>query len=427
MRLFPAKDYADATAIGHQLVACLREEPADLAPRLAALTPSAAEALVTQASAHSVALLLRRGLLQQGLFAALPEPARARLDAIYVDSTAQAMARYRELDRLADRFAAAAIPFIALKGIYLAKAVYAEPALRPMADMDLLFRVEDLEQAQAVLFALGYSRAQPDRPVADYTAVGVHLPAFHHGALLSVEAHLRLESADAPFAIDLDGLWQRARPWSVNGQSLLALSPEDLLLHLCLHGMYHHRFRIGLIALVDLREVIRREPLDWERFVAQARAWRAETPAYLGLALASRLVGAAVPAPVLAALAPAADGEEALRLAAQTLLTARSEDRRVDPLSAARHQQPVFHYQRRMTALRALPDTSARLRFLFSRLFPSRASLEFQYPRWADSRWIRLLYLVHWAVLSGRVLRATRLAGWRQGAVMRRLDRRWFS
>jgi hypothetical protein len=160
--------------------------------------------------------------------------------------------------------------------------------------------------------------------------------------------------------------------------------------------------------------------------MARARAWRAQTPAYLGLALASRLVGAEVPAPILAALAPAEGGEDALRLAEQTLLTARSEDRRADPLSAARQQQPVFHYQRRLTALRALPGASARLRFLFSRLFPTRASLEFQYPRWAGSRWIRLLYLVHWAVLGARVLRATRLEGWRQGAVMRKLDRRWF-
>jgi hypothetical protein len=421
MRLFPTKDHADATAIGRQLVACLRDEPANLAPRLAALTPSAADALVTQANAHSVAPLLRRGLLQQGLFAALPEPARARLDAIDVDSTARAMARYRELDRLSDRFAAAAIPFIALKGIYLAKAVYAEPGLRPMADMDLLFRVEDLEQAQAVLVALGYSRAEPDRPVADYTAVGHQLPAFNQGALLRVEVHLRLERANAPFAIDLDGLWQRARSWSVNGRTLLALSTEDLLLHLCLHAMYHHRFRIGLIALVDLREVIRREPLDWDRFVAQARAWRAEIPAYLGLALASGLVGAAVPAPVLAALAPAADGEEALRLAARTLLAARSEDRRADPL------RDKFFYPRRMAALRALPGTAARIGFLLTRVFPTRASLELRYPDWACSRWNRLLYLVHWAKLGARMLRATRLGEWRQNAVMRKLDRRWFS
>ena len=426
MRLFPTPAGTDATAVGRQLAGLLRDEATALAATVAALTPSAADALVTQACAHSVAPLLRRRLLQQGLFAALPEPARARLDAVYVDSAARAMARYRELERLLERFADANVAAVALKGIYLAKAVYAEPALRPMADIDLLFRVEDLERAQAVLFALGYTREEPDRPVTDYASGSHQLSAFQRGGLLGVDVHMRLEAPDAPFAIDLDGIWQRARPWSVNGQSLLALSPEDLLLHLCLHATYHHRFRIGLIALVDLREVIRRAPLDWERFVARARAWRAQTPAYLGLALANRLVGATVPAPVLAALAPAEDGEDALLLAEQTLLTARPDDRRADPLSASRRQAPVLHYQRRLKALHALPGISARLAFLFSRVFPTRASLEFQYPHWAGSRWIRLLYLVHWAVLGGRLLRTTRLEGWRQGAVMRKLDRRWF-
>jgi hypothetical protein len=213
MRVLPFKSRAHATSVGRQLAACLREEPTALAAQIAALTPAAADALVTQAGAHSVAPLLRQRLLELGLFAALPGPARARLDAAYVDSTARAMARYRELDRLLERFAAAAIPVIALKGIYLAKAVYAEPALRPMADMDLLFRVEDLEQAQAVLFALGYTRPDKERPVGDYVGTGVHLPGFERDGGRRIEVHMAIESPAAPFTIDLDGIWQRARPY----------------------------------------------------------------------------------------------------------------------------------------------------------------------------------------------------------------------
>jgi hypothetical protein len=426
MRLFPTPARAEATAVGRQLAVLLRDGAAALAPTVAALTPSAADALVTQACAHSVAPLLRRRLLQQRLFAALPEPARARLDAVYVDSAARAMARYRELERLLERFADANVAAVALKGIYLAKAVYAEPALRPMADIDLLVRVDDLEQAQSLLFAQGYARPDSERPVGDYVGSSIHLPGFERAGGHRIEVHMAIESPDAPFAIDLDGIWRRVRPWSVEGRALLALSAEDLLLHLCLHGMYHHRFRIGLIALTDIDQVIRRETPDWKVLAHRARTWGAQTPVFLGLMLASRLIGAPVPAEVLAALAPEGRTEEALGLAEQTLLHERPTNRQADRLRALHGQKLAFNYLGKVETLRGLPGSRAKLRYLVANAFPDRDGLAYQYPRWAGSRWIWLLYLVHWAVLGGRVLRAMRLEAWRQGAVMRKLDRRWF-
>jgi len=126
-------------------------------------------------------------------------------------------------------------------------------------------------------------------------------------------------------------------------------------------------------------------------------------------------------------VSPGAGTEEALRLAEHTLLVERTQDIRHDPLRAEHGQKLAYNYLRKMNALRDLPGGRSKLRYLLSKAFPSRASLAHQYPRLSGSAWLRAMYLVHWLVLTGRLLRAVSLPGWRQGWVLRKVDERWFS
>jgi hypothetical protein len=85
---------------------------------------------------------------------------------------------------------------------------------------------------------------------------------------------------------------------------VLALSPEDLLLHLCLHSAYGHgwkQFDGGLRQLADIAAVVRHHAatLDWHRVGQRAHDWRAERCVWLGLVTARDLLQAPVPDAVL--------------------------------------------------------------------------------------------------------------------------------
>jgi hypothetical protein len=410
-------------ALGQQVVDLLTLGPAELAPRLAALPPERLDLVLEQATAHSVAPLLRNRLVEQGLFGQLPRLAKASLDAQYLESAARAMARYRELEEILAHLREASIPVIALKGIYLAKAVYAESGLRPMADIDLLFHAQDLGAVQSLLLGLGFSQSGMHHPIEHYVATAHELPGFFRG-MTKIEAHLRIERPQSPFRIDHAGIWERAQPWPLGGQPLLAMAAEDLLLHLCIHAMYHHLGRIPLLALVDIARVTERGDIDWERFVDRTASWRAESPVYLGLELSRRLVGADIPRDVTVALRPAAGVESALRMVERTLFNPRQAAREDDGFRLQRAR--LSGYLKNLSGMQRLPSVGDRLGYLLSRAFPQRPVLERQYPAFKGCGWVRVMYAVHWLVVAGRFLRAAMLH-WRYWLTLRTFDRRWFS
>jgi hypothetical protein len=165
-------------AIGKELVALLTRDAEELVSSLTNASPARLESLIEQAAAHGVAPLLRYRLVRLSLFDCLPIPVRDALDALYLQESVRALARYHELKTMVDQLVDAGTRVIALKGIYLAKAVYTEPGLRPMGDMDLLFREEDLNDVQAALIALGYEREGMAFPPSYYPPRLHQLPPF---------------------------------------------------------------------------------------------------------------------------------------------------------------------------------------------------------------------------------------------------------
>ena len=89
----------------------------------------------------------------------------------------------------------------------------------------------------------------------------------------------------------------------LRGHDALVLCAEDFLLHLCVH-LCRHRFNGGVIALCDIAATISHhgDRLDWARFERLAAAARRFRYAFVPLRLAADLMGADVPAPVLASL-----------------------------------------------------------------------------------------------------------------------------
>jgi hypothetical protein len=206
--------------------------------------------------------------------------------------------------------------------MHLADLVYRSTAVRPMCDVDLMVKRADLERAAEVLLARGYQpRAQPDLDV-DY-ASHHHLHPLQRPGGIPVELHWTIARPSAPFFIDLDGLWDRARPATIGGVPASVLAPEDLVLHLSVHAAHDHQLDAGLRWCVDVSETIRHHAgeIDWDALCRRAREWGAAKPVYLMLRLSRDLLAADVPARALAGLEPARFDARLLGCARRELLS----------------------------------------------------------------------------------------------------------
>ncbi len=217
---------------------------------------------------------------------------------------------------------------VILKGAALAGTVYRNAALRPMRDIDLLVPADDLPAVETLFEESGYTLDDGHRARKDwYYRRHYHL-TFHKrlagGPTVYCDVHWRLDRVGRPFAIDVDGLWARSLPAAIGDAEARVLSPEDLLLHLCLHAC-KHRLVGGFRALCDIAETVRRlgPQLDWEQVRTRAGEWRIDEFVYVPLRLVQELLEVDVPAPFMSALRSSTTDEDLLEAATAEVLTDR--------------------------------------------------------------------------------------------------------
>jgi hypothetical protein len=264
----------------------------------------------------------------------LPPDARPALEILktaYVATAARNAVLFRELQAVLEALSAERIPVIVLKGAALADTVYAERALRPMVDIDLLIREEDLEEAERRLGSIGFEAAHDPRTKEELRRRHHHwvFRRARTGASdIPIELHWNLDPPGRPAVWDIPALFERAEAASIAGVNALVLGPEDFLLHLCVH-LCRHRFNGGVIALCDIAAKISDESgrLDWNRFERLAAAAHASWYASVPLHLASELMGANVPAPVLASLRASEADDGVLDLARERILEEKGDIR----------------------------------------------------------------------------------------------------
>jgi hypothetical protein len=312
----------------------------------------------------------------------VPPLALAHLRDAAVQSAAQSLQIGRELAYILEAFRSRDIPVIVLKGGYLGQVVYKSFALRTMCDLDVMVRRDDLARAADVLTEHGYLPQYAGVEDVDY-ARHHHLRPMARPGGIRIEIHWSIAHPAAPFAVDIDGLWARARRTEIAGVDVLALSPEDLLLHLCLHTSFSHKFRIGVRACWDILEVVRRHrtTMDWDQVVRRAQEWKVGRYVYLTLRLVREVMAADVPAAVIAALEPPGFSSEVLAWARACIFAPEGD---TSPSMA------------RLLTSRRL---TSKFGVLLNILYPSRAAMARIYHTPRDSTRIYLYYPVRWVTL----------------------------
>jgi hypothetical protein len=281
-------------------------------------------------------------------------------------------------------FDAAGLPVLGLKGISLIAGGYVDRSVRPMEDLDILVRPDDVEAATDLLDGLGY------RP-AWYTGKGFRRRAaelsgspsqgFRNDVGDEVDLHWNIMHLDQRPDADRHA-WETSRLVSFEGQEIRVLSPADQLLHSLEHGAQDLDAR-GLRWIADAAVIIRSTPdLDWPAFAEAARFHRLSVVTAAMLQQLVDVLGVNVPSATMVALARDASFGE--RLESRLLLG-----------GAARTANPLIRiamFRRRRGDLfeRGLPSAvGPYLMSLTGAPNPRIAAVRTVYNALGQPRWLR--------------------------------------
>jgi hypothetical protein len=331
----------------------------------AQLSESEWEAVALSAAKHGLRPLLYERLAFNTSLVKVPDKVLAPLREAFLTNGLRNALLYRDLEQVVGAFRQKGLPVIVLKGAHLAPTVYQIIASRPMADIDLLVKPNDLEKAAVTLLENGYSfEVEPGR----IETWRLQHPGSHHLPSFSKPPHPRLELhwviSAPPLSVEAPDVWQEARLANLAGVEARVLSPEDLLIHLCLHARLH-QFSQGLRPVCDLSAALHhyQSKLDWSKVIRRSNAWHAQRCVYVGLWLGKQLMRAPVPDCVLRALQP--NGWEARWAALAVEIVLAGAELAPETAYALCLADPRLRWGR-------AASLSGKLRFLGRKLFPGR-------------------------------------------------------
>lgn len=302
----------------------------------------------------------------------------------------------QRLAQITGTLRARGVDVLLLKGAALNLTVYDDPALRAMADVDLMVRPGQVAHAQAVLRTLRFRKGR-DQVRDDF------FPKYHYEMEytakrpwpLRIDVHVRL-LRPLRYARTLPeaAVWQGAQPASLDGSEVLILSRENMLIHLAAHAACHGgwplRWLYDVKRFIDSQEAA----IDWDAVVGRARDWRLSLPVRVGLERVEELFGPTAPSEAMAALRRAK-----VSIADRLTLWHAPRD----------EKHPVGHV---LVNLLCTPGLRYRVGYLAAMILPGRRHMGSVYRR-RHVGWLVCAHLYRWAraLLRPFRLRAASAAG----------------
>jgi hypothetical protein len=260
--------------------------------------------LASEARRHGLSALLSRHLSDVAADAC-PAEQLAALRAEAQQGAVASLALAAELVAVLAGLRGAGVPALAIKGPVSALLGYGDLGLRRFSDLDLLVAPDDVTAAASYLERRGYvprftlSPPWLARLVRSNYELLFHHPHPHPNGGRLVDLHWSLARRGYTFTPGGDGIFARRQTVRIGPDEVPTLAVEPTLLFLLLHGIKHDWKSLGW--LCDVAELLRRHAgLDWDGVVSWSSQPGRRRLIDVGLALAHDLLGAPVPAPVLA-------------------------------------------------------------------------------------------------------------------------------
>jgi len=225
----------------------------------------------------------------------LPAEIAQRLTALDAALSLRRQVQLYALGDVLDALATSDIHPVLLKGAALAATLYADSALRPFQDIDLLLRSPaEIRATGPILRQLGYLPGEPGP---------AEIPSFHTvyawpARSLVIELHADLLQLGLPMRT-AQSCWSELDSLDVEGRSVYRLGLAYQILHLCVHLHTHGYGR--LIWLKDLDLLLRayETELDWDRVWSLAAAEGVTISVRHALAAVRDLLGTPLPGSLL--------------------------------------------------------------------------------------------------------------------------------
>jgi Uncharacterised nucleotidyltransferase len=197
-----------------------------------------------------------------------------------------------EMFRLLDAFAADGIGILVIKGPVLSARCYSDPGLRQYGDLDLIVRDKDILRSTELMVGLGYEPSVPLTAIRAKKIPGEYNFRQSSNKLL-VEFHTERTFRYHPRPLPVEELFKRQVRVNIDSHEVPALSPEDELILICIHGAKHFWEQLSYIA--DVAAFIGHQQLDWARVMSAAAEVGGERMLFVGLRLAADILGAPLP------------------------------------------------------------------------------------------------------------------------------------
>jgi len=324
-------------------------------------------------------------------------PSAPKLDQIkegVVGVAARNVVLARELVSILQAFQTRQVVCVPVRGLALAELLYGDIAARPMGDIDLLVRKQDLQGVAAILKGLGFEKMEHRPGFAQAFSYTFEFLKKQHGWVI-VEPHWTI--AYPPFAdqVDMDHVWKRCVRGRVVGMDTRLLGRADLLVHLCLH-VIHQGESAPLLWFYELDRLLRQETTapDWTEFVSITRETGQELFVAGVLGKVKVLFDSPIPAEVLSRLRNQLTPHLGLAVGMST------ENRLMRVLAG----DSCLDGREEFALLFTIRGLRAKVRYAFALLFPSAQFMLLRYGL-SSRRQLALSYLARVARLSLEGLR----------------------
>jgi hypothetical protein len=251
--------------------------------------------LLASSRRHRLSGLVYEAARRGNLDSSLPKDTRMALHSDYYTNLALNLVLFDHLEAFIYAARQCGAPVLLLKGAAFVGWIYPNPAVRPMSDLDILIRRQDMDCLVRVAENLGYER---------FSRSDHALSLRHPVRGTYMELHTSLTSCPQYLGIDTESLMERSTRPALQLEGARTIAPEDHLLHLCLHGSFQHGLRQPAINACDAYLLSHLPELDWEGFLSRVTTSRLAPLVYGGLGLCHRLLPSKKTASALETLEP---------------------------------------------------------------------------------------------------------------------------
>ena len=232
---------------------------------------------------HNVAPLIYTNLLRCPIpKPGLPSDIKAKFEQSYYRNIAIMSGLSKKIAEKLAFFNAQSIDVMLIKGAALAILVYDQPWYT-IHDVDLVIKLHETDLSPSNINEI--NTLFDDLPGVEYDFFE------HHDVVLN-----------GMLPVDFCQIWAQAKKIAFGGQEVFVMSPEDMLISVCINSCRKRFFKLK--SLFDIAEIIEKYPdLNWDELITKAKAYQCHNIAYTALWTTNLTVGCKLPEGVLDAFA----------------------------------------------------------------------------------------------------------------------------